>query len=187
MERKFLEGLELDKEKIDRIMTEHGKSITDVKQKAQENETKVKEQEDTINTYKTKIADLEKVSGDNQKITDELNSLKQSIADNEAKTKSQKDEEILTNNIKGVFGDKKFINEYTQNAIIGDIKTALKDANNQGKSAKDLFEELTKDKEGIFTNPNQVINLPGAGTVDKNISQEAHDRELIGLSKEEKK
>ena len=77
--------------------------------------------------------------------------------------KAKKDDEILTNNIIEAFGDKKFINDYTKNAIINDIKAGLKDANNGGKSAKDLFEELTKDKSDIFANPNQVPDMAGMG------------------------
>ena len=80
-----------------------------------------------------------------------------------------------------MFGDKKFVNEYTKNAIISDIKTALKDSNNAGKSAKDLFEELTKDKEGIFDNPNKGVSTPPTGDVNTGLAKENHDRELLGL------
>lgn len=177
MKREFLEGLGLEKEAIDKIMAEHGKSITEAKGKTQELEDKVKSYEDTINTYKTKIDDLEKTSNDSQKFKDELDSLKKAMADKEANEKAQKDDEILTNNIKSAFGDKKFINDYTQNAIINDIKTALKDSNNQGKSAKDLFEELTKDKEGIFVNPNSPQNMnPMNQNINTNVTKEAFEK-----------
>ena len=87
----------------------------------------------------------------------------------------------LTKNITSAFGDKKFVNEYTKNAIISDIKTALKDSNNAGKSAKDLFEELTKDKDGIFSNPNPGVSTPPTGDVNTGLAKENHDRELLGL------
>ena len=80
--------------------------------------------------------------------------------------KARKDDEILTNNIIEAFGDKKFIIEYTRNAIINDIKAGLKDSNNGGKSAKDLFEEYTKDKSDIFESPNKIPDMEGMGEAD---------------------
>ena len=172
--REFLKGLELDKETIDTIMAEHGKLITEAKEKTQELENKVKE-------YETKIGELSSKAEDNTKVQEELDNLKKSIAENEAKAKAKAEDDALTKNITSAFGDKKFVNEYTKNAIISDIKTALKDSNNAGKSAKDLFEELTKDKEGIFDNPNKGVSTPPTGDVNTGLAKENHDRELLGL------
>lgn len=172
--REFLKGLELDKETIDTIMAEHGKLITEAKEKTQNLENKVKE-------YETKIGELSSKAEDNTKVQEELDNLKKSIAENEAKAKAKAEDDALTKNITSVFGDKKFVNEYTKNAIISDIKNALKDSNNAGKSAKDLFEELTKDKEGIFSNPNPGVSTPPTGDVNTGLAKENHDRELLGL------
>ena len=172
--REFLKGLELDKETIDTIMAEHGKLITEAKEKTQELESKVKD-------YESKISDLSSKAETNTKVQEELDNLKKSIAENEAKAKAKAEDDALTKNITIAFGDKKFVNEYTKNAIISDIKTALKDSNNAGKSAKDLFEELTKDKEGIFDNPNKGVSTPPTGDVNTGLAKENHDRELLGL------
>ena len=166
----FLENLEigenkikLSKEEIKAILAEHGKSIKTETEKV-ENKYKA-----DIDDYKKTIDDLK---GQIEKApkTDELENLQKTIADMEAKEKqrladeeARKTDEILTNNIIEAFGDKKFVNDYTKNAIINDIKVALKDANNGGKSAKDLFEEYTKDKKDIFANPNQIQDMPGMG------------------------
>ena len=172
--REFLKGLDLDKETIDTIMAEHGKLITEAKEKTQDLENKIKD-------YESKIGELSSKAEDNTKVQEELDNLKKSIAENEAKAKAKAEDEILTKNITSVFGDKKFVNEYTKNAIISDIKTALKDSNNAGKSAKDLFEELTKDKDGIFNNPNPGVSTPPTGDVNTGLAKENHDRELLGL------
>lgn len=177
--REFLKGLELDKETIDTIMAEHGKLITEAKEKTQDLENKVKE-------YESKIGELSSKAENNTKVQEELDNLKKSIAENEAKAKAKAEDDALTKNITSAFGDKKFVNEYTKNAIIGDIKTALKDSNNAGKSAKDLFEELTKDKEGIFDNPNKGVSTPPTGDVNTGLAKENHDRELLGLEPKEK-
>ena len=177
--REFLKGLDLDKETIDTIMAEHGKLITEAKEKTQDLENKVKD-------YESKIGELSSKAEDNTKVQEELDNLKKSIAENEAKAKAKAEDDALTKNITSAFGDKKFVNEYTKKAIIGDIKTALKDSNNAGKSAKDLFEELTKDKEGIFDNPNKGISTPPTGDVNTGLAKENHDRELLGLDLKEK-
>lgn len=179
MMREFLKGLDLDKETIDTIMVEHGKLITEAKEKTQDLENKVKD-------YENKIGELSSKAEDNTKVQEELDNLKKSIAENEAKAKAKAEDDALTKNITSAFGDKKFVNEYTKNAIIGDIKTALKDSNNAGKSAKDLFEELTKDKEGIFDNPNKGVSTPPTGDVNTGLAKENHDRELLGLEPKEK-
>ena len=172
--REFLKGLDLDKETIDTIMAEHGKLITEAKEKTQDLENKVKD-------YESKIGELSSKAETNTKIQEELDNLKKSIAENEAKAKAKAEDDALTKNITSAFGDKKFVNEYTKNAIISDIKTALKDSNNAGKSAKDLFEEITKDKEGIFDNPNKGVSIPPTGDVNTGLAKENHDRELLGL------
>ena len=172
--REFLKGLELDKETIDTIMAEHGKLITEAKEKTQDLENKVKD-------YESKIEELSSKAETNTKGQEELDNLKKSIAENEAKAKAKAEDDALTKNITSAFGDKKFVNEYTKNAIISDIKTALKDSNNAGKSVKDLFEELTKDKEGIFDNPNKGVSTPPTGDVNTGLAKENHDRELLGL------
>lgn len=156
--------IKLSKEVIKGILAESGKVVT--------NETeKLKEE------YKATIDDL-KAKVEKAPSSDEIENLKNTIADMEAKEqkrleeeKAKKDDEILTNNIITAFGDKKFINEYTKNAIINDIKKGLKDENNGGKSAKDLFEELTKDKSDIFANPNKMPDMEGMGDSEENTNK----------------
>lgn len=174
----FLESLEigegkikLSKEEVKMILAEHGKSV---KTETEKVESKYKED---IEEYKTTIDDLK---GQIEKApkSEEIENLKNTIADMEAKEqkrieeeKAKRDDEILTNNIIQAFGDKKFVNEYTKNAIINDIKQGLKEANNGGKSAKDLFEEYTKDKSDIFANPNQVQDMEGMGDSEDNTNK----------------
>ena len=162
--REFLKGLDLDKEVIDTIMAEYGKNVQGLKEQIEDYKAKSTE-------YSDKIKELSEKSEDSAKIQEELETLKKSIADKEAEEKAKKDDEILTNNIISAFGDKKFVNEYTKNAIINDIKKGLKDENNGGKSAKDLFEEYTKDKSDIFANPNQVQDMAGMGESETNTNK----------------
>lgn len=169
----FLEELEigegkvkLSKEEIKSIIAKHGEYIKTETEKIE------KQYKDEISEYKTTIDDL-KEQIKNAPKSDELESLKGKIADYEqkeadriAKQKAKEEDDILTKNIVEVIGDKKFVNEYTKNSIINEVKIALKDNANLGKSAKDLFEQITNGKDGIFANPNQVIDMP---SVDENV------------------
>ena len=151
--REFLKGLELDKETIDTIMAEHGKLITEAKEKTQELENKVKD-------YETKIDELSSKAETNTKIQEELDTLKKQIAE-EKKQKEQEDlEATLNKNVLEAIGDKEFVNERTKNAIINEVKTALQDKANVGKSAKDIFETITKDSTDIFKNKNELSDMP---------------------------
>ena len=174
----FLEELEigegkvkLSKEEIKSILAKHGDYI---KIETEKVDNKYKEQ---LEDNKTTISEL-KAQIEEAPKSDEMESLKRTIADMEAKEekrladeKAQKDDEMLTNNIIEAFGDKVFINEYTKNAIIDSIKSGLKEANNGGKSAKDLFEEITKDKSNIFANPNTLQDMESMGDSEENTNQ----------------
>ena len=171
----FLESLEigegkikLSKEEIKSILTEHGKTVTTETEKVKT------DLNNEINTYKTTISSLEKKL-ENMPTSDEVTNLKKEIADmKEAETKriadetAKKEDETLTNNIVSVFGDKKFTSDYVKNGLIADIKSELKKTENTGKGIKDIFETLTKDKQGIFENPNKPADMPPMGDGSQN-------------------
>lgn len=153
MTRDFLRGLELDKETIETIMYEYGKLTTEAKEKTQELENKVKE-------YEAKIDELSSKAEINTKVQEELDKLKAQIAE-EKKQKEQEDlEATLNKNVLEAIGDAEFVNERTKNAIINEVKTALQDKANVGKSAKDIFETITKDSTDIFKNKNKLSDMP---------------------------
>lgn len=176
----FLESLEigegkvkLSKEEIKSILTEHGKTVT--------NETeKVKtDLNNEINTYKSTITNLETQiksmpnSTDVTKLQKEIEDMKKAETQRLADEKARQEDETLTNNIVSVFGDKKFTSDYVRNGIIADIKSELKKTENTGKGIKDIFETLTKDKQGIFENPNKPADMPGMGESGQNVDNGA--------------
>ena len=163
----FLENLEigenkvkLSQEEIKSILAEHGKSVKTETEKVENNMRK--ENEDlkaTIDDLKEQISKAPK--------SDEIESLKSKIADYETKEKERKEEENkkifeenLNKNVLEAIGDKEFVNERTKNAIINEVKTALQDKANVGKSAKDIFENITKDSTDIFKNKNELKDMP---------------------------
>ena len=162
----FLENLEigenkvkLSQEEIKSILVEHGKSVKTETEKVENNMRK--ENED----LKATIDDLKEQINKAPK-SDEIESLKSKIADYETKEKERKEEEDkkifeenLNKNVLEAIGDAEFVNERTKNAIINEVKTALQDKANVGKSAKDIFETITKDSTDIFKNKNELKDM----------------------------
>lgn len=166
----FLESLEigenkvkLSKEEIKSILTEHGKTVTTETEKVKTDLT------NEINTYKTTITNLENQiksmpsSEDVTKLQNEITTMKEAETKRIADEKAKKEDEILTNNIISVFGDKKFTSDYVKNGLIADIKAELNKTENKGKGISEIFESLTKDKTGLFENPNPPADMPGMG------------------------
>lgn len=161
--REFLKGLDLDNELIDTIMAEHGKLVTKDKEELQ--------------TLKSQMKELKENSKNAEELQAKYDELVKANEEREATKKAKEEDDILTNNINAVFGDKKFVNDFTKNAIMNEIKTALKDSANLGKSAKDLFEEITNGKDGIFANPNQIVDMTGVDeSVENTVSKDAFDK-----------
>lgn len=164
----FLENLEigenkvkLSQEEIKSILAEHGKSVKTETEKVENNMRKENgDLKATIDDLKEQISKAPK--------SDEIESLKTKIADYETKEKERKEEEDkkifeenLNKNVLEAIGDTEFVNERTKKSIINEVKTALQDKANVGKSAKDIFESITKDSTDIFKNQNELKDMPG--------------------------
>ena len=144
-------------------MKDYGAAIASEQNKT----TKVQSDLDTANTkiktYETEIANLKESSKENDDWKSKFETLDAKIKQDEADAKAKAEDEILTNNIISAFGDKKFTSDYVRNGLIADIKSELSKAENKGKGISEIFDSLTKDKEGIFENPNKPADMPGMG------------------------
>lgn len=123
-------------------------------------------------------------------ITGELQTLKDSNADAEdwkkkydelkatqdkaeAERQKAKEDAELTDAITAVFGDRKFTSDYVRNGIIADMKSEIAKPENKGKGYSEIFTALTKDKDGIFQNPNPPADMSGmSNDTDTNITKE---------------
>jgi DNA repair exonuclease SbcCD ATPase subunit len=130
-------------------MAEHGKLVTKDKEELQ--------------TLKSQMKDLKENSKNAEELQTKYDELVKANEEREAKAKAEEEDKILTNNINEVFGDKKFTSDYARTGLTNDIKNELNKPENKGRSIKDIFDALTKDKTDIFANPNQVKDMPGMG------------------------
>lgn len=129
-----------------------------------------------------KITTLTAASGDAEKVKKELDDLKAQIQKEKDDAKAAAEDAALTDAIVATFGDKKFTSDYVRNGIIADMKTEIAKPENKGKGYAEIFEGLTKDKEGIFTNPNPPGDMTGMGKVETGKTSENAMRAAMGLA-----
>ena len=170
MKRTDLETLGLEKDIIDKVMQLHGADIESKKAEISKLQATNEEQATKI----TELGENLKASkGDADKIVElqkKIDDFTQAEAERKANEEKINAENIRTNNILDVIGDKKFVNDFTKQAVINQIKSEMDKSENAGKGIKDIFEGLTKDSTDIFANPQQQkITLPpsGGGTDDE--------------------
>lgn len=129
-----------------------------------------------------KITTLSAASGDAEKVKAELETLKETIKKEKEAAKAAAEDQALTDAIVATFGDKKFTSDYVRNGIIADMKTEIAKPENKGKGYDAILEGITKDKEGIFANPNPPAPMPGMGKVETGTTSENAMRAVMGLA-----
>lgn len=153
----------LDDEQKEKVMALYGKAISK-KDKEIEGLTNDKDRlTEKVETYETKINEFNEKSREDVEWKLKYEELQTSIKEQEAKQKAEEQDKVLTENINALFEGKAFTSEYARNGLLKDIKDGLNKPENKGKGIQDLFDELTKDKTDIFTNPNQQKDMEGMG------------------------
>ena len=150
-------------EQKDLVMSLYGKAIAKKDKEIETLNSSKKELEDKVTTYETKINEFNENAKDNADWKTKYEELQTSIKEQEAKQKAEEEDKILTDNINALFEGKTFTSEYARSGLLNDIKLGLNKPENKGKGIQDLFDELTKDKTDIFTNPNQIKDMTGMG------------------------
>ena len=130
----------LDEEQKDKVMALYGKAVSKKDTEIETLKSEKKDLEDKIGTYETKINEFNESAKENAEWKTKFEELQTTIKEQEAKKKAEEEDKILT-----------------------DIKDGLNKPENKSKGVQDLFNELTKDKEGIFANDNQIKDMPSMG------------------------
>ena len=181
MKREFLKGIEgLTEESIDKIMAEHGKSIEAEKAKT----SALKAENDTLKADKKsleeKITTLSEKADTDADYKQQLETLQKQIKEEKEAAEKEAADKEQTEAILAVFGDKKFTSDYVKNGIVADMKAEILKPENKGKGYAEIAEALTKDKDGIFANPNPPADMTGMGGVELGTNDDAA-RAVMGL------
>ena len=160
-------------EQKDLVMSLYGKAVTKKDKELETLKNDKKELEDKITTYETKINEFNESAKDNADWKLKYEELQTSIKEQEAKKQAEEQDKVLTDNINALFEGKTFTSDYARQGLLNDIKAGLNKPENKGKGIQDLFNELTKDKNDIFTSPNQIKDMTGMGDSeqDNNIKE----------------
>lgn len=109
MKREFLEGLELDKETIDTIMAEYGKSTQGLREERDNLKTQIEDVNKEIQSYKDMDIDSIKKSAEDWKTKYE---------EMEANQKAEKEKSIRDERTNAFFNDIKFASESAKAGVI---------------------------------------------------------------------
>lgn len=164
MNRKELEAMGISAENIQKIMDMHQKATESKKTEIENLKTQLKEANDNLAEVNEKLKDVESKDETIADLKKQIADRVQADKDREEREKAEKADRELTDKIVAVFPEgTEFTSDYVRNGIIADIKKQM--AEDSTKGAKEIFESLTKDKDGIFKNPQQQkLNIPGTHT-----------------------
>lgn len=157
MKRSFLEGLNLEKDVIDQIMTENGKDIEAEKTKvtaAESERDKLQEQLNTANEALDKFKDV-KPEELNQTIADLKQQLKDKDDEYAAKEADRAFKESVSAAIKEVGGK----NDKAVMALLN--LDELKGSKNQKEDIKTALEGIKKDNDYLFGSDEPIKNPTG--------------------------
>lgn len=163
MKRKFLEDLGLEKEVIDKIMTENGSDIEAEKTKAKEQVDNLQGQLDTVNESLKKFdgVDVETLKGD-------IATLQTTLKDKETEFQNQLADRDFNQQLEAAISAVGAKNAKAVKALL-DIDT-LKGSKNQESDIKAAIEACQKDNDYLFGS-NEPINSPVA-TTQSNVTLE---------------
>lgn len=128
------------------------------KGKLTEQTDKVKELNGTIANLEKQVEELKEA--DPEALQKKIDELQKNIDDRKKADEDAEKESRLSERFNAATGDKKFINDFTKNGVLGEFKKALDNEENKGKSDKEIYEDLVKDRDGIFQNPNNSVDIP---------------------------
>lgn len=185
MKREFLAELGLEKDIIDKIMKDNGDDIETIKSlKADVTnlQAKLEEKEKAITELNENIKSFEGTDETIKALQDKVAGYEKAESERKKAEKDAEADKILTNNILEVIGSKEFVNDFTKDSIIAQVKAELGKAENKGKGASEIFDALTKDSTDIFKNPQQQkLEIPPTGQNNANNDDDAFVRQVMGL------
>jgi hypothetical protein len=171
MKREFLEGLELDKETIDTIMAEYGKTTQGLREERDNLKTQVEDANKEIQSYKDMDIDSIKKSADDWKTKYE---------EMEANQKAEKEKSIRNERTNAFFNDIKFASESAKAGVIAQFNEKDFKYDEETKKflgANEWLKDLKEKDSGAFlsdvANP-KFTTSPTAPTNDSSLDKILH-------------
>jgi len=151
-------------EQVKALLDINSADVEKIKKSSGNLEEQLRTAQTDLATAQTTIADLEKNKGDVAALQKTIDDYK--LADVE-RAEAKKAADILAGHqdrFSKVLGERKFAHDYIQAGVFSDFQKALSDEANKGKGDAELFDALTKDKDGIFASQNPGVNMGKFGS-----------------------
>lgn len=153
--RDFLKGLELDKETIDSIMAEHGKFITESKEKAVELQNEIIELKKGVSEKDTKISELETKVSDIETVNTKLTELQTKYDTDTTNLKDQLSSKDYEYKVKEKVSGLKFTSESAKKLFINDLLTNKLEMENEDIKGFDDYVKTFKETDPSAFESNQ--------------------------------
>ncbi len=151
-------------EQINALLNINTSDIGKAKKDAGDLEAKLKTAQDDLAAEKIKVGDLEKAKGDTAALQKVIDDYKAADAKRESDAKVAAARADVEARFGKALGERAFAHDYIKTGVLNDFEKALSDEVNKGKGDVEIFEALTKDKEGIFASQNPYKpNMGGGG------------------------
>ncbi len=152
MQRKFLEDLGLEKEVIDKIMTENGNDVNNAKKKLEAERDNYKEQ---LETAQTALKDFEGV--DVKELNDKIKQLTTDLSAKDSEYQAKIADMEFGSILDAAISSSKAKNAKAVKALLN--IDALKASKNQSEDIKNALEKVKSENDYLFDG----TNVPGGG------------------------
>lgn len=179
MKREFLEGLELDKETIDTIMAEYGKTTQGLREERDNLKTQINDANKEIQSYKDMDIDSIKKSAEDWKTKYE---------EMEANQKAEKEKSIRNERTNAFFNDIKFASESAKAGVIAQFNAKdfkYDEETNKFLGASEWLNDLKEKDSGAFLS--DVANPKFTTTSTAPTNDSSMDKILHAMGLDEKK
>lgn len=183
LEKLIPESVEGRDEIIKKIFAENGKDVNAEKAKFSDYDD-VKKQ---LGEAQATVKELEKAKGDSTALQTELDKYKAAEEKRLADEKAAAARKETENRFDAAVGEgRKFVHDYVRLGVIGEFEKALADDANKGKSDKEIFEAITKDKD-YFASQNPPAGGMGGASSGGGSDDAVDVRAIMGLAPLDKK
>lgn len=147
-------------EQLTKLLDINTADIEKVKTKMQPEIDGLKQQ---LTEAKDTITTLEASKGDADALQAELDKYRQADEKRQQEAAEAAARAELMERFGRVKGDREFSSEFAESGVLDAFHKAINDPANKGKGDAELFDGLTKDKDGVFKSKNPPANMGGIG------------------------
>lgn len=162
---KIFEGA--TKEQIDALLDINSADIGKAKQDGEKLQGDVEQLTRQLEEARQTITALEASKGNVEELQKQIDEYKAADAKREQEAKEAAERAELEARFNAVSGDRQYIHEMVRRGVMEDFGAALKDKANTGKGDREIFDALTKDKN-FFASQNPI--QPNMGGMNPEIT-----------------